>query len=455
MSVNQYHILRHDPHVEAWQLTQEQEQLCQKLLASGRLRIDAGSTSNFTKLTIPEANQTIHISNREITDPILYEITKADLRGLFSSSYHGQALQQKVNSTVSMIKKLLKKNIPIPYHVELKLARMLIQCAHPVIFKMIIHERVEILLTYDYEIGGMMDVQTWQIAGRNSGMQSTDGIMAQIFVAGGGNPFGRAKPGMTFGDGFPAMARMMVIAAQELGHYSDIKRDSYGRQAGRYSANFSGTRANPLYAQARNKDIQAVKAIHQQLKTAGIDQLAEHERVLKYYRKFNKPWLERLWKWGKYRRSRRRVMSNLISQNLDFVFLIESVEFIGNRLLTMVHDMAFNLAPIADVYQNDDPQIEEAIACIEALARVPQQVKKWGLSATKAFMPNLYDLYYSNVIPGCINAYEVMTGRKFKFTATRARFYYFKFCLHSVTNIYKSWRLRRERKNAADQDVEP
>jgi hypothetical protein len=36
-----------------------------------------------------------------------------------------------------------------------------------------------------------------------------------------------------YGDGFPAIARMQIIAAQEIGHYADIMRDDYGRQIDR------------------------------------------------------------------------------------------------------------------------------------------------------------------------------------------------------------------------------
>jgi hypothetical protein len=59
--------------------------------------------------------------------------------------------------------------------------------------------------------------------------------------------------------------------------------------------------------------------------------------------------------------------------------------------------MAFNLAPEAEVYRNPDPLVEEAIAVIEAVARVPQQVHKWGHAAVKAAWPNLYDFYYGTI----------------------------------------------------------
>jgi hypothetical protein len=72
-----------------------------------------------------------------------------------------------------------------------------------------------------------------------------------------------------------------------------------------------------------------------------------------------------------------------------------------------------NLAPQADAYKRDDVLEEEAIACIEALARVPQQVNKYGHGFTKACMHELYHLYYDEVIPACYQAYGHYTGKEF------------------------------------------
>ena len=85
----------------------------------------------------------------------------------------------------------------------------------------------------------------------------------------------------------------------------------------------------------------------------------------------------------------------------------------GTILLTMFEDMAFNLEPKADVYSNPDKQIEEAIACIEALARVPQQRYKWGESTVKFLTPHLFKIYFDEVIPRCIIDYQNLTGQKF------------------------------------------
>jgi hypothetical protein len=70
--------------------------------------------------------------------------------------------------------------------------------------------------------------------------------------------------------------------------------------------------------------------------------------------------------------------------------------------------MDFNMAPESDAYQRSNPVEENAILCVEALARVPQQVNKWGHKTTKMLIPNLYNIYYNQVIPACRRDYERM-----------------------------------------------
>ena len=86
----------------------------------------------------------------------------------------------------------------------------------------------------------------------------------------------------------------------------------------------------------------------------------------------------------------------------------------GIMIKAMILDMQSNLSPVADVYKRNDPEAEEAIACVEALARVPQQVMKWGYLTTKATMHDLYKIYYGEVIPSLIKNYELHTNTKYK-----------------------------------------
>ena len=71
----------------------------------------------------------------------------------------------------------------------------------------------------------------------------------------------------------------------------------------------------------------------------------------------------------------------------------------GLMIQEMLSDMLLNLTPTADVYQHPNPEVTEAIACAESLARIPQQALKWGYIITKETMHDLYKIYYNQVIP--------------------------------------------------------
>ena len=131
----------------------------------------------------------------------------------------------------------------------------------------------------------MMDIHNWKNSGSNSGMQSTDGNKnVAIFVSCGGDPFGEInKSAKIYGDGIPAIARLQIIAAQELGHFADIKRNEHGAQISRHSANFSCTKANERVKQARKHDIENCDKLLKNLLSAGMDKLILHEEALKFY----------------------------------------------------------------------------------------------------------------------------------------------------------------------------
>lgn len=107
-------------------------------------------------------------------------------------------------------------------------------------------------------------------------------------------------------------------------------------------------------------------------------------------------------------------MSATQKKNLTFVKRFNREKFIGLSLTAMIEDMHSHLSPLADVYKRKDPQAQEAISCGEALARVPQQVNKWGYLTTRATMHDLYKVYYHEVIPSLIENYQYMTKTKYK-----------------------------------------
>jgi len=105
-----------------------------------------------------------------------------------------------------------------------------------------------------------------------------------------------------------------------------------------------------------------------------------------------------------------------LTKNPEWLFVRKfyNEEFMSLMIQAMIEDMKDNLNPVADVYKREDKEAEIAIACVEALARVPQQANKWGHITTSIMMKNLYIVYYEEVIPDLINVYEHITGKPYK-----------------------------------------
>lgn len=425
---NLYHVYHKMPALEKEEMFIGLEQLATNLVESGLLRIDADLKRNFARFSMPSRNVHINLSKRELYDEKLYQrVFKQLSKPILESGFNGD-IQNKVKAEIEKLKIQLKKSLEVEQELEIKLARILVQSAHPIVFTMIIFKEVQVFVSYGENIGDVMDIVTWKQAGNNSGMQSTDGKDAAVFVSCGGDPLlldpvlteeeinkKKLMPDeiKTYGDGTPALARMMGIAGQETGHFSDIKYNFYGQQAGRHSANFSGTRADPKVDLARNTDMKNILTFRNLAKLIGIEKLIDQEKKIQFFsRNPNKNLIFRL----KY------LWMNILKtvfiwrakrRNLWPVAEFKKEKYLGTSLIAFFDDMAFNLAPEADVYSSPDKNVETAIACIEALARVPQQVNKWGHKNTLFIWRNLYKFYYYKVIPRCVADYERMSGLKF------------------------------------------
>ncbi len=406
-----YHILDKVPAVYYEDMQEEYENLAQALVKSGKLRIDTDYACNFARLIDPAINLSLMLSKEELNDAHLIPETKKYLKNLYNKRLAGEELDRKIAMIFSDLRKQISKHVPVNPEVRIKLARLLVQSAHPIVIKWLLRDQTQVFITYSHNIGDMMDIQNWQSSGSNSGMQSTDGKNVAVFVSCGGNPFGENhKDHPAQGDGWAAIARLQIIAGQELGHFADIKRDNQGRQITRHSANFSGTKATEHVREGRLKDISNCKKLLSDLLASGMAKLLYHEEHLKFYHKnkltdFRVIWSAinaRYYKWKLLRYARQR--------HLLFVQRFVSDRYMALMLKTMIEDMQFNLSPVADVYRRNNKDEEEAIACIEALARVPQQVMKWGYLTTMATMQNLYLVYYDEVIPSLIQSYNAMTN---------------------------------------------
>jgi len=409
---NLYHIIDKVPPYTPEEMLIEYEELAQSLVKSGKIRIDTDDKANFARFSDPHRNINLMFSKEELTVPDLVEQTRLSIIGRYGKPT--ELNHKKANEIIRSLRSQISKLQPVPVDLSLKLARIFVQSVHPIVIKWLLMEKVEVFIAYSHNIGDMMDIQSWRQAGSNSGMQSTDGRNAAIFVSCGGDPFGEtAKEHPTYGDGFPAMARMQIIAGQEIGHYSDILRDSRGRQIGRHSANFACTRATPNVLHARRQDLKNCDSIARILYASGMDKLIQYEEAVRFYNK-NKIGGARLW----YNKLlawiyKHKLLITSHNKNMPFVKRFAKDEYMGLMIRAMIADMKFNLEPVADVYKRDDKEAQEAIACVEALARVPQQVVKWGFLTTKAMMSGLYHVYYGQVIPSLIECYGLVTGKPY------------------------------------------
>ncbi|MEQ9115303.1 MAG: DUF2748 family protein [Rickettsiales bacterium] len=419
MATNYYHIINFIPGIEKEEMLVGHEHLAKKIVESGRFRIDAGNKINFARLYVPNHDISMMFSKRELYDKNLIPRTKEIIAEQFSSSYTGSMLDTVVNKHINLMRKEVSKYIDISNQEEMRLARLVVQCAHPAVIMLILLDNTEIFLSHSYNIGDMLDISSWRTCGSNSGMQSTDGRDAAIFISCGGDPLKEnEEENATYGDGWPAIARLLVIGGQEIGHYSDIKRDKDGSQISRYSADLGATKPKPHVRDARRQDIRRDKDLLSQLYDSGFKEWLDYTKQLKFFDKQNRGgWIKLKTKILIYYHSS-KIKKKVQNTDLAFLEKFYSEDYPAIMIQAVFDDMLFNLSPQADVYKRDNPVEEEAIACIEALARIPQQVNKWGRGATKSLMKDLYRIYYKEVIPGCIMAYQNMTGNLFNFDTT-------------------------------------
>ena len=424
-----YHVMSQMPALEKEEMYQELEELALELVLSGRMRIDAGERCNYVRYNDISTKHSLVFSGRELNDPLLIEHSEALLMKLHSS-------KSRVKRILTLLRQEYTLNIPVELQEELKLARIIVQCNEPVVVMLMIAEAVELYITYDYKVGDMMDMVSWQQVGANSGLQGTDGVSCNIYISCGGNPLhipeDQYKRYFAY-DGYPALARMMIIGAQEIGHYADIRRNQHGRLIGRFSANFSLTAPDIKVSKARKTDLKRVDYFKQLLIKNGLSKAMRYEKNIRFFRKhkrrgpliiyhqfMRRHYVKRLWKICK-------------THQIDFMNALPKDIFKASQIGHFLSDMHYNLAPNASVYKDENPMVEESIACAEALARIPQQTVKWGHKAVKHISPNLYKIYYHIVIPECIKSYETITKKPFQLHLTP----YKKTIIKTIKGLFK------------------
>ena len=399
MSHNLYHLLGFIPATERFEMPPALEKLAEQLVRSGKLRINADSQRNFVRLGFGETDRTL--TARELNDLTLKPATRKAL-----ARYVAPALGEAgYRDLWARLQSDLKKARGVSADKEMKIARVLVQSAHPAVIQQLIASGTKIFVSYSHNVGDLMAVHQWEKEGTASGLQATASEGTAVYVSAGGDPFFEGEQKHYVTDGFPALARMVVIAGQELGHFADLKRNVNGSAIGRHSTDsrHAQLRANPIARDGRLADMQRVAALARTYEKAGLKKLITVEKAVGFYhkrRRYTPPW----W-WYQTRRliAWMRFVSRCKKSGIYQAFGLQPYHRHGDATAQFLMDMEFNLAPDAEVYRNPNPLVEEAIAVIEAVARVPQQVHKWGHDGVRLAWPNLYDFYYGTVIPAILS----------------------------------------------------
>ncbi|MDB2414896.1 DUF2748 family protein [Rickettsiales bacterium] len=424
MKGNIYHIVSKKPALEAWEMPPELEELANELLKSGLLRIDAYDQTNFVRFLRPHERACLFFSHYELLDPQYIPQTLRTIEQVLEKSI--DYTPQDAQDSLERLQNEARLSFQIEDEAKLKIARIAVQAADPVVIKLLLLEKTQLFISYSHTVGDMLDVSSWQVFGSSSGLQSTEGNKsAAVFVSCGGSPIASAPEdydeSQIFGDGPPALARFMVIGGQELGHYSDIIRDKYGNYIGRHSSNIYGTKAKKNVRLGRIYDINICNKIYDKLIELGLSKAVSAENDAAFYKKQTKISGAGKRRIRKAKRVGKKFLKICKKNNMGYVLGLPESQYPATQINMAVQDMLFNLAPQADAYKRSNPKEEEAVACIEALARIPQQVNKWGHSATKHMMPNLYKIYYEQLIPSCIKAYENLSGMPYNFTLSKPK----------------------------------
>jgi len=415
-----YHFLDQYPYLKQEDMPLELEELASKLLKSGLLRIDGSEKRNFVRFKSSNLQVSRVFSKRELFDPRLIERTKKLISQIYYTTNKEPPSKKIINNELTKLKNEVKRHFPVTPALEKMVARLIVQMAESVIIELAILEEVEIFFSYSYMIGDVMDVQEWQINGKNSGMQSIANKNTQIFISSGGDPFLLKKEKknknlppqdeIIYGDGKPALARAIIIGSQEFGHYADIIRSNQN-YVSRHSGDLYLRYSDKNFNNKRLSDIKNIHELYKKIIKIGFKKFVTQEQAIQFYNKHGLRHLKHIFIRISFYIRRYFFLKQLISI-LPPLLSLRKYKYPLITTEQMFEDMLFNLEPKADVYKHSDKNIETAIACAEALARVPQQTKKWGEKICSSFYKELYIIYFKEVIPQKIIEYRQISQNK-------------------------------------------
>ena len=140
-----YHILDKIPGIYQEEMQIEYENLAKDLLSSGRMRVDTDYYCNFSRFTDPSSGITLMMTKEELTNPKLLELSRKTIKNLY--------LQKNKNLTNDQITKIItellnqtKKLLSVDFNIQMQLARILVQSAHPIVIKWLLLDRTQIFI---------------------------------------------------------------------------------------------------------------------------------------------------------------------------------------------------------------------------------------------------------------------------------------------------------------------
>lgn len=389
------------------------EKLAKQVISKGLLRISTTAEYNFVLFPVRNGEKYLSFSKREVYDKELLKQTKAIIKKNLLPSEKKDAASE-VRYKIQLIREEVDKYLPISEEHELQIARIVVQSAEPVIIQNLINDNIYFFISFKHTISDLLSVKNWESARFSQGLQSNSVQEAAIFASCGGNPFFDPKDSNNEYDGIKAADRLSVILAQEIGHYADIIKDAKQRNVDRFSSTIDMTKPKKVVENAIKKDLNRTKKIHKNLLKLGAKKVFDLERQVSIQGKYRKKSLSYFFSLIKLTFSQMAYVSRCNDAGLKFIKLLYKKHGdIGKLSMLLSGDMEFNLNPSSLAYRNSDKNIERAVNCAEALARIPQQKVKWGQEIVEYFSPNLSKVYFNYVIKEELNYYKLMNGKKF------------------------------------------
>lgn len=400
---NVYHVLHRRPRLHR-RLKGPQEKLARAILASGRLRLDADNSTNFTRLLIPSDRLNLTFTRCELAEPRHVQASLARIMRALQPRHSAEEARRRAQAYLESAQTDLKRRASVSPQTELMAARAIVSCNALPVIRLLHHEGAEIFISFGHSVSDVLDIATWQDVGENNGLQSFGRGQNAVYVSCGGHPFLSDEERSCPTDGFPALARLLIVAAQETGHHGDMIRAPGGGWLGRHSAQDWGRAPSPAAGKARREDAARTARMHDHACRLGLNLIVEWERHLEFYRSHKLRNARSILAWAGSRIGWQIFAMRLRLRGSACLTRLQRSPYPATLLRTCLHDMAFNLAPDHEAYRRSDPAAQEAMLCMEALARVPQQVIKWGHPVTGTCMAGLYRLYYHEVVPACADA---------------------------------------------------